>query len=300
MPPIAVLGSANMDLVVRQPRAARPGETIFGTDFTTGPGGKGLNQAVAAARAGADVIFLGAIGADEFGRRLRHLLADEGIDTTLVRTLSSSTGIAAITVTDDGENAIVVVSGANADATFDDDDRAAVAAASHLVVQLERPLHLVAEALATARAAGVPTILTPAPVAPGATDLLDLVDILVLNEHETHALSGESDVRVGAAVLSRRARWVVATLGPDGALLARAGDVVAVIPAHPTSVVDTTGAGDTFVGVMVAWLAGGADLAAALEAASAAAAIAVSLPGAATAMPRRSEILPHLHGEQTP
>ncbi|WP_458042821.1 MULTISPECIES: ribokinase [Bacteria] len=287
---IAVLGSANMDLVVRQPRAVRPGETIFGTSFEAGAGGKGLNQAIAAVRAGAEVAFVGAVGDDSFGELLRARLAGDGVDTVALRTIADPTGIAAITVTDDGENAIVVVSGANAQHDFDDRDRAVIAGSSHLVVQFERPAALLREALAYARERGITTVLTPAPARTGLADLVALADILVPNEGEAILLSGEPDAEDAAIALSQAGGTVVVTRGSRGAVVARAGRVIHTVAAYPATVVDTTGAGDTFTGALVAWLAAGADLSEALSAAAAAASLAVGRPGAADAAPTRAEI----------
>lgn len=295
MSAVVVLGSANMDLVVRQPRWVTPGETMFGSGFSTGPGGKGLNQAVACARAGARVAFVGAVGRDDFGDRLRTRLAEEGADVTGLRTVADDpTGIAAITVTDDGENAIVVVPGANAVAELTADDERAIRAASFLVVQLERPVDLLAEALRIARAAGVTTVLTPAPVRAGLDELIGLSDILVPNEGEAIELTGAADAEEAARALSTRAGTVVVTRGSRGALVAREGALVATVPALRVQPVDTTAAGDTFVGVLVAWLTAGATTDAAIEAATAAAAIAVTRAGAADSMPTRAEIVNRL------
>lgn len=287
---VVVLGSANMDLVVRQPRRAEPGETMFGSGFRTGPGGKGLNQAVAAARAGAEVTFVGAVGADDFGMRLRSWLQGEGIDVARVRITDEATGIAQITVTDDAENSIVVVAGANARSTLDDADRDAIAAASHLVVQLERPEPLLREAMEFARSAGVTTVLTPAPARDGLDGLLELADVLVPNEGEAALLSGESDPESAAVALSLIAGTVVVTLGARGALVAVGGEVVDRVPAVPVEPVDTTAAGDTFTGVLVARLAAGEELRAALDAAATAASICVTRHGAAESMPSDAEI----------
>jgi len=285
-----------MDLVVRQARPALPGETIFGHRFDTGPGGKGLNQAVAAARAGARVAFLGAVGDDDFGARLRATLVGEGIDVDGLVTLADPTGIAAITVTDDGENSIVVVPGANASSALRDADRGRIAAASHLVVQLERPLELVLEACRFARSQGVRTVVTPAPVADGLDELIDLADVLVLNEGEAQRLAGRADAEDAATALSERAGLVIVTLGARGALVAERGTVRQHIAARPVAAVDTTGAGDAFVGALVAWLAGGAELTEAGAAASAAASLAVTRAGAAASAPTREEILAILSG----
>lgn len=291
MSDVLVLGSANMDLVVRQPRLPRPGETISGSSFTTVPGGKGLNQAVAAARAGADVGFLGAVGADAFGARLRAALRDEGVDLTGLTEVDGPSGIAAISVVDGGENSIVVVAGANgAISRLDDEARALIVASRFLVAQLERPLDLVREAFAVARAAGVTTVLTPAPVVELPGGLLEQVDVLVPNAAEARELAGVDDPTAAALALSESATTVVMTRGADGALVAAGGRVVAEVPARRVTAVDTTGAGDTFVGVLVATLAAGEPLDAALRRATAAASIGVTRPGATTSMPTRAEV----------
>ena len=288
--PVVVIGSANMDLVTTQPRLPEPGETMAGTGFTTGAGGKGLNQAVAARRAGAPVEFGGAVGDDAFGRALRSFLEAEGVGTGGLRASAAPTGIAQVSVLDGGENSIVIVAGANGEAELADADRAAIVGASAVVAQLERPIGLVERALAEGREAGALTVLTPAPVVQEAVRLLPLVDILVPNESEALALSGEDDVDAAARRLSETAGTVIVTRGSRGALIARGGAIVDAVPARTVEAVDTTGAGDTFVGVLVAWIVRGADLPAAVEAATAAAAIAVTRPGAAPAMPTRAEI----------
>lgn len=287
---VVVLGSANMDLVVRQPRWGLPGETLFGSGFSIGPGGKGLNQAVAAARAGATVSFIGAVGRDDFGTRLRAVLDAERIDATGLASVGEATGVAAITVVDSGENSIVVVAGANSESVLTDDHRARISAASHLVVQLERPLSLVEEAMRVAHAAGVVTVLTPAPYAADAERLLSLADILIPNEGEALALSGAVDAHDAAVSLSASAGTVIVTLGERGAVVASQGAFIRRVEPQPVVTVDTTGAGDTFAGTLVAWLARGSSLDAALDAATAAAAIAVTRVGAAAAMPYKAEI----------
>lgn len=287
---IVVLGSANMDLVVRQPRRAEPGETVFGTSFRSGPGGKGLNQAVAASRAGAEVAFIGAVGDDAFGVQLRAALVAEGVGVSHLRTVAAPTGVALITVTDDGENAITVVPGANDDAALHDADRVLIAEASHLVVQLERPRALVIDALRFARAQGVTTVLTPAPADRGMEDLVELADILVPNEGEALSLSGERDAEAAAVALSRAAGLIILTRGADGALVAERGGILSHVGARAATVVDTTAAGDTFTGVLVAGRAAGRSLEASLDAAATAAAIAVARPGAVASLPTGAEI----------
>ncbi len=291
MSAILVLGSANMDLVVRQPRLPRPGETMFGTDFSTVPGGKGLNQAVAAARAGGDVGFLGAVGRDAFGDQLRRCLRDDSVDTGGLTEVDAPTGTAHISVLDGGENAIVVVSGANGVITeLDDASQRRIEDAQYLVAQFERPIELISEAFVVARGLGITTVLTPAPVQPVDRALLQLVDILIPNAQEASELAGVADEIEAAVALSRTAGLVVMTRGSRGVLAARDGAVIAELPARSVTAVDTTGAGDTFAGVMVAWLASGAELGAALEAATVAASISVTRAGATTSMPTRDEI----------
>ncbi|MGE3193204.1 MAG: ribokinase [Microbacteriaceae bacterium] len=292
---IVVLGSATGDLIVRQPRLPTAGETMFGVSFTTVSGGKGLNQAVAAARAGGRVGFLGAVGDDEHGDRARAVLDEAGVDTAGLVRVDAPTGTAHISVLDGGDNAIVIVPAANSAVTaLDDTARGIVRPAGFLLAQFERPMPLIAEAFRFARAAGVRTVLTPAPVAEIPADLLANTDILVPNAGEACELAAEDDPVAAACALSRRVGMVVMTRGEQGAIVARDGEVMTSVAAHPVTPVDTTGAGDTFVGVLVAWLADGAELGAALAAASAAAAICVTRPGASPSIPTRDEILARL------
>ena len=295
MSSIVVLGSANMDLVVRQPRLPEPGETMFGSSFATIAGGKGLNQAIAAARVGGQVAFLGAVGRDAFGAQLRGVLAADGIDVSQLAELDVASGTAHISVLDGGENAIVVVPDANGVALpLDDAAKQLIASARYLVVQFERPLPLVAEAVAYARAQGVTTVVTPAPVMPVPDGFLANVDILVPNAGEARELAGVDDEDEAARVLSRTVGAVIVTRGSRGALVARGGEVVAEVPVHRVEPVDTTGAGDTFTGVFVARLAAGDAESDALRAASVAAAIATTRAGASTSMPRWDEVAPLL------
>lgn len=291
MSAIVVLGSANMDLVVRQPRLPEPGETMFGVSFATVAGGKGLNQAIAAARVGGDVAFLGAVGGDAFGAQLRDALDADGVDTAGVALVEKPTGTAHISVLDGGENAIVVVPDANGvDMPLDDVQQAAIRGARFLVVQFERPIRLVAEAVAYARSVGVTTVVTPAPVQPLPDGFLDTVDILVPNAGEARELAGVDDDADAARALSLRVGTVVVTRGSRGALVARGGEVIAEVAPHPVTPVDTTGAGDTFTGVLVARLAAGDTETDALRAASVAAALATTRPGASPSMPTWPEV----------
>ncbi|WEH42329.1 ribokinase [Streptomyces sp. NBC_01218] len=288
---IAVLGSINMDLVAYVARAPALGETVAGKEFRTVPGGKGANQAVAAARAGGEVTMIGAVGADAYGSQLRGGLESAGIDTALVRTAEGASGTAHIVVDAEGANAIVVVPGANGTFTgLGPAETAAVASADLLLLQLELPLPAVAEGARTAHAQGVRTILTPAPVQPLPDELLDHVDLLVPNEHEAARLSGFEDPYAAAQILLRRVPEVVITLGSKGCLYAARGGEPVHFAAPEVTTVDTTGAGDTFVGTLAVALGEGRPVAEAVAWASSAAALCVQKPGASTSMPYRSEI----------
>ncbi|TFC75911.1 ribokinase [Cryobacterium sp. TMS1-20-1] len=297
---IAVLGSANMDLVVRQSRLPRPGETIFGAGFSTVPGGKGLNQAVAAARLGGAVNFLGAVGADAYGSELRALMLAEGIRSDGLATADVPTGTAHISVVDSGENSIVVVSGANAAVTtLSEAQRAAITESAFLVMQCELPISALVEGIAAAHAAGVFTVLTPAPVMPLPEGFLASVDLVVPNQIEAAELTGESDPVRAAEVLSADQTWAIVTLGSEGSVVAYDGEVLGLAPARPVTAVDTTAAGDTFVGALVARLAAGYvrgtavtpdEMIEAVRFATVASSIAVTRAGATSSMPTRDEV----------
>ncbi|WP_395728479.1 ribokinase [Nakamurella sp.] len=274
-PSIAVVGSLNMDLIVRSPRLPAPGETVTGSGFSTSPGGKGANQAVAAAHAGGRVRMIGAVGSDEFGTALIGALDDADVDTRLVRRKGGPSGIALITVDDAAENTIVVVAGANAAmSSLDEADRAAIGGADLLVLQLETPLDAVTEAARVAAAAGVPVLLNPSPVRELPAELLAAVHLLVVNEIEAAALG---DTRPGGGHL-------VTTLGAAGARYRGPGGATARAAPPPVTAVDTTGAGDAFTGALaVAWCRGD-DPAAALRWACAAGALATTVSGAAAPM----------------
>ncbi|WP_329227687.1 ribokinase [Streptomyces sp. NBC_01460] len=292
MTAIAVLGSTNMDLVAYVDRAPGRGETITGREFRTVPGGKGANQAVAAARAGGEVVMIGAVGTDEYGSLLRTNLEHAGVDTDLLHTVAGPSGTAHIVVDDEGSNAIVVVPGANGTVTaLGPGERAAVAAAGLLLLQLELPLSAVTEAARTAKAHGVRTILTPSPVQPLPPGLLDSVDLLIPNEHEAARLTGQAEPHAAAEVLLQQVPEVVITLGGKGCLyVARGGEPPVLFPAPEVTAVDTTGAGDTFVGTLAVALGEGRSVPEALGWASSAAALCVQRHGASTSMPYRSEI----------
>lgn len=290
MTAIAVLGSTNMDLVAYVPKAPRLGETVTGRAFRTVPGGKGANQAVAAARAGGKVVMIGAVGADEFGVRLRSALTAAGVDTAGLRTVEGASGTAHITVDDEGGNSIIVVPGANAAVTgLETGDEARIAAAGALLLQLELPLSAVLAGARAARAHGVRTVLTPAPAQPLPADLLAATDLLVPNEHEAAALTGLTDPLQAAEALLAEVPEVVITLGAAGALYAARGAEPLTVPAPRVRAMDTTAAGDTFVGALAVALGEGRPMPEALRWASAAAALSVQRPGAQDSMPTRAE-----------
>ncbi len=288
---VYIVGSANLDLVARAPRLPGPGETVLGHDFFEAPGGKGLNQAVAAARSGARVGFLGMVGTDNAGDVLRAVLDAEAIDTTTLGASSRPTGRALIGVSDDGENSIIVVPGANAEVL----PRAVtlhgtrLASASVVLAQLEVPVETVIAAFDVARHVGATTILNPAPATPLPGELLALVDICVPNEHEAELIGGAD------ALLAAGATTVITTLGRRGARVTDASGSRHV-PTFAVEPVDTTGAGDSFVGGLAARLALGDGLDIALPWASAAGALATTKSGAVPSIPRAEAIRALLAG----
>ncbi|MGI5354674.1 ribokinase [Streptomyces sp. CA-252508] len=288
---IVVLGSTNMDLVAYVSRAPKLGETVTGREFRTVPGGKGANQAVAAARAGAEVSMIGAVGSDEFGTRLRAGLTGAGVDTDLLRTVDGPSGTAHIVVDDEGSNAIVVVPGANGTVTsLAPGDETLIATGTALLLQLELPLSAIVAGAEAARRHGVRTILTPAPAQPLPPELLAATDLLVPNEHEAATLTGHADPHTAAEALLRHVPEVVITLGAAGSLYAARGADPVTVPAPRVRAVDTTAAGDTFVGALAVALGEGTPVPDALAWASSAAALSVQRPGASSSMPYRTEI----------
>ncbi|MER7574752.1 ribokinase [Streptomyces sp. NPDC126514] len=288
---IVVLGSTNMDLVTFVEKAPQRGETVTGREFRTIPGGKGANQAVAAARAGATVSMIGAVGNDAFGTRLRTTLEQAGVDTGRLRTTEGDSGTAHIVVDDHGGNAIVVIPAANG--TVDHltpGDEELIASADALLLQLEIPLGAVLAGALTARAHGVRTILTPAPAQPLPVDLLNATDLLLPNEHEVATLTGRTDPRTAALALLDEVPEVVVTLGAAGCLYTARDAEPLTVPAPEVTAVDTTGAGDTFAGTLAVALAEGRPMPDALAWAAAASALSVQRPGASESMPHRSEI----------
>ncbi len=297
-PEIVVVGSLNVDLVVRAPRFPAPGETVIGGEFRTALGGKGANQAVAAARLGGKVSMVGMVGDDQYGKAQLEALADEGIDTEFVGIAEGThTGVALIVVDDSGQNSIVVSPGANHVFSVGDvrKAKAALERAQMLVMQLEIVQGAVETAISIAKSAGVPVLLNPAPARKLGEDVLSRVDYLILNETEAEMLSGMSvDDLEGAREAAERlcdsgAGTVVVTLGAHGAYLL--GDGVSFhMPAFRVKPVDTTAAGDAFVGGFAVAVASGVPLHEAARFASAAGALATTKMGAQPSLPTAEEV----------
>ena len=290
---IVVVGSLNMDLVVRAPRHPHVGETIIGSDFGTYPGGKGANQAVAAARMGGAVKMVGRVGQDDFGQALLRNVSDNGVDTTFIlRDPHAATGVALITVDDAGQNTIVVASGANARLTPEDVARAesVFEGASVLVLQLETPVLAISRAIEIAQHYGLWVVLNPAPAQKLDAGLLASVDYLIPNQTELALLAGVQPLEEAVAVLQG---WgvpnLIVTLGERGVLIAQ-GERQTHLPAHAVEVVDTTAAGDAFVGAFAVALTQGLSTQESAAWGNAAGALAVTRPGAQPSLPNRAEL----------
>ena len=294
---IVVVGSLNMDLVIRTPHIPQPGESILGRDFQTLPGGKGANQAVAAARIGAQVTMVGRVGRDGFGETLLGTLAAAGIDNQyVIKDESAATGVALIVVDEAGQNSIVVASGANMSLTVDDviAAEAAIAAADVLLLQLESPLAVVERAAEVATQHGVTVILNPAPAQKLPTSLLSKVDILIPNETETSLLTGltlSTPIEQAAeALFDLGVGKIIMTLGEKGAMYID-HDGHELVPAFKIAPVDTTAAGDAFVGGFAVALAEKQPLAKAVRWGNASGALAATKMGAQPSLPDRAALL---------
>lgn len=295
---VVVIGSLNMDLVTRAPRLPRGGETLIGKSFATVSGGKGANQAVAAARLGADVSMVGCVGSDAYGAQLRGALLAEQIDCQAVSTVDDSSGVALIVVDDNSQNAIVIVAGANGALTPQVIDRfdAVLQAADVIICQLEVPDATVGHALKRGRELGKTVILNPAPASrPLPAGWFAAIDYLIPNESEASALTGLSvDSLVSAESAATRlvalgAGKVIITLGAEGSLFAD-GTRLEHFPAPKVNAVDTTAAGDTFVGGFAAALAAGSSEAEAIRFGQVAAALSVTRAGAQPSIPTLSDV----------
>ena len=300
MPHIVIVGSLNMDLVVQVPTIPAPGETVLGNNFATIPGGKGANQAVAAARLGAKVSLIGRVGADAFGEQLLANAKKEGIDVTHVGCdPAAASGVAMITVDAQGQNSIAVASGANycLTAAHVREAWAALKNVDLLVMPLETPLETIETAVTLANQAGVKVILNPAPAQKLPQTILAGVDVLVPNEPETTQLtdieidSPESTRKAAQALLALGVGNVVLTLGSRGALvLAGETNQFTQVEPYPVKVVDTTAAGDAYVAGLAVALGEGKELVEAAQFANAVGALAVTKQGAQPGMPTREEV----------
>ena len=297
-PRLVVIGSSNTDMIVRVNHLPRPGETVLGGRFCMEAGGKGANQAVAAARAGARVTFISRLGRDAFGEQALAGFRREGLDVRhVLRDRREPSGTALICVGGDGQNSIAVAPGANARLSRTDIRRAqsAIQGAAGLMLQLETPLATVETAAEIAAAAGVPVTLNPAPACPLPTSLLRLVSVLTPNETETETLTGiplRSDAAIvdaAGALLAHGPRIVVITLGARGAFVA-SGSGHEFVPGFRVKVVDSTAAGDVFNGALTVALAEGQSLGHAVRFANAAAALSVTRLGAQPSAPTRAAI----------
>ncbi|MEY9852834.1 ribokinase [Leifsonia sp. EB41] len=278
---VTVVGSANVDLVTRVERIPAPGETVTAESFNIYAGGKGLNQAIAAQRAGAQTELIAAVGSDSYAQVLIDTVAGEGMDDTLLRREPGSTGTAFVTTDATGENNIVIVPGANGRLRrLTDAERDCIRRADVLVCQLEVPTSAVEDAVTTAWEAGTAVVLNPTPVRPVPAAILAAVDVLIVNEHEAEQL------RVDELPVP----CVLTTLGPKGATLRIRGERTIQVPARRTIAIDTTGAGDTFVGAFAAEIARGIGYAEAATRANVAASLSVEEEGAVPSIPTRQAV----------
>jgi ribokinase len=278
---VTVVGSANVDLVYRVARIPAPGETVIAESLDLYPGGKGLNQAIAARRAGAETNFVAAIGRDDHAELILDVLKQADMALGLLRRVPTPTGTAVVTIEESGENNIVVLAGANGELEqLTDAERTLIRRSAVLVCQLEVPDSVIEDAVNTARAASITVVLNPAPMRSVPACVLAAVDVLIVNELEAEQI-GVSDLLLPC---------LVTTLGSRGALLAIKGREPVLIPARRTIAIDTTGAGDTFVGVFAAAIANGADYEAAARRATVAASLSVEISGAVPSIPTQQAV----------
>lgn len=297
---IVVIGSSNTDMVIRCARMPRPGETVLGGEFMMNHGGKGANQAVAAAKLGGDVTFIAKVGNDIFGGQTIEMLNAHGIDTRFVSVSEKHpSGVALINVDAKGENSISVASGANGALSPADIDAArdVIAEADVLIAQLETPIDTITYAAKLAKSCGVTVILNPAPApaAPLPDELLENVDILIPNTTEAEIISGVaindavSEIAAIEAIAAKGVKTIIITLGSKGALICK-DNVYTEVPSFKVKAVDTTAAGDTFCGAFCVALTEGADMPAAVTFGNRAAAISVTRQGAQQSTPTRAEV----------
>jgi ribokinase len=300
---ITVFGSVNIDLVSRTARLPRPGETVPGSDYQLIPGGKGANQALAARRAGASVRMIGAVGTDDMATIALSELEAGGVDLSGIQRSGATTGMAVITVDDNAENTIVLSPGSNARLSSAGLQAGAIGAGDTLLLQMEVPFVESLAAARIAKAAGARVILSIAPFLPVEREAFADIDIILVNETEAADLArhlgllpGSNGAATVAKLAAELGRTVIATLGPDGAVAATQSETISV-PALKVVPVDTTGAGDTFCGVLAALLDEGADLATAMRRASVAGSLACAKAGAQPSFPLREAIELSLAGD---
>ena len=307
MTKIVVVGSLNMDLVVQVPKIPKPGETVLGENFGTFPGGKGANQAVAAARLGAAVTMIGQVGDDTYGEMLVGNLASEGVNTDYISIdENNATGVAMITVDERGQNSIAVASGANFTLTAEHIRSAweKIREIDILVMPLETPIETIFQAAKLAQDQNVRVVLNPAPARSLDPDLLSMVDVIVPNEYEVLQIagyldSGNSSVEEAArTIIKRGVNTVVTTLGENGVMIVDNKPNVITIPSIKVDVLDTTAAGDSFVAALAVGLIEGKSLRDACNFANAAGAITVTRMGAQPSLPTRREITEFLKHQE--
>lgn len=295
---IVVIGSLNMDMVVRTNRSPNVGETLIGQAFALSPGGKGANQAVAAARLGAEVSMIGRVGKDTFGSEMLEIIRNEGIHIEHISVSEhEATGVASIVIEEDGENRIIVVPGANIELTVEDIQalEAVISQAKIIVLQLEMDLAMSEQAIAIAHRKGIPVILNPAPARVLKDEMLAQVSYLTPNETEAGILSGmivdsaETAEQAARILLQKGVQNVIVTLGSKGALIVNAEGAKAV-PGFPVKAVDTVAAGDSFNGALAQQLVLGKTLEEAVSFANAVGALAVGKEGAIPSLPQLSEV----------
>jgi ribokinase len=296
MSEIVVIGSLNMDLSIRVPRIPLPGETISGENLVTSAGGKGANQAAACANLGSQVTMIGAVGQDDFGRRMKEGLRKVGINVSFIQENPGvPSGTAMIMVDAAGENVIVLSAGANSYVVIDRNAEELIRNAKILLLQLEIPTGIVFRSIEIANDAGVPVLLNPAPAIALPNEIYSRVDYLIPNEIEASILSGvevkdiASAEKAAGILLDRGVKTVIITLGANGAFLA-SGNNRHAIPAMKINPVDTTGAGDAFIGGFATAIVEGKPLEEALHYATAAGALAATKAGAQSSLPSRQEL----------